>query len=158
MNFSFFYIHVHTAWKNTKLSLTNFFSWNQLFSNFFGKTVTFTKFLAKKCEREFLVFPHCTLHIGKFKNLLSPKNISSNQLFSNLYYIVKSLLSRNFCQKSWENFRNFHTTARWESFRAISTLWHSVEKREIHCHTEFFLSNQLTVKFFSKTVNITKFL
>ena len=33
--------------------------WNQLFSNFFSKNVTFTKFLPKKCEREFPQFPHC---------------------------------------------------------------------------------------------------
>ena len=31
----------------------------QLFSNFFSKTITFTKFLQKECEREFLQFPHC---------------------------------------------------------------------------------------------------
>ena len=36
-----------TAWKNSS---------NQLFSNFFSKTVAFTKSLQKKCERE---FPHC---------------------------------------------------------------------------------------------------
>ena len=33
-------------------------SWNQLFSKFFTKSVTFTKFLPKKCEREFPQFPH----------------------------------------------------------------------------------------------------
>ena len=32
---------------------------NQLFSKFFSKTIAFTKFLRKKCEREFLQFPHC---------------------------------------------------------------------------------------------------
>ena len=37
------------------------FSSNQLFSNFFSKTIAFTKFLRKKCEREFLQFPHCAL-------------------------------------------------------------------------------------------------
>ena len=36
----------HTAaWKNDKFSLT-FFSWNQLFSIFFSKSVAFTKFLS----------------------------------------------------------------------------------------------------------------
>ena len=34
---------------------------NQLFSNFFSKTIAFTRFLRKKCEREFLQFPHCAL-------------------------------------------------------------------------------------------------
>ena len=39
----------------------------------------------------------------------SPKNISSNQLFSNLH-LVNPLLSRYFCQKYVrENPRNFHT-------------------------------------------------
>ena len=32
---------------------------NQLFSNFFSKTIVFTKFLWKMCEREFLQFQHC---------------------------------------------------------------------------------------------------
>ena len=32
---------------------------NQLFSNFLSKTIGFTKFLRKKCEKEFLQFPHC---------------------------------------------------------------------------------------------------
>ena len=36
---------------------------NQLFSNFFSKTVTFTKFLPKKREREFPQFPHCALRV-----------------------------------------------------------------------------------------------
>ena len=34
-------------------------SWNQLFSNFFSKNITFTKFLPIKCEKEFPQFPHC---------------------------------------------------------------------------------------------------
>ena len=32
---------------------------NQLFSIFFGKNVTFTKFLLKKCDSKFPQFPHC---------------------------------------------------------------------------------------------------
>ena len=31
---------------------------NQLLSDFFSKFIAFTKFLGKKCEREFLQFPH----------------------------------------------------------------------------------------------------
>ena len=46
--------------KNLLLSLKKISS-NQLFSNFFNKTIVFTKFLWKKCEREFLQFPHCAL-------------------------------------------------------------------------------------------------
>ena len=45
--------------KNEKFSLTEKNSSNQLFSNFFSKTIAFTKFLRKKCDREFLQFPHC---------------------------------------------------------------------------------------------------
>ena len=43
---------------NEKFSLTEKISSNQLFSDFFSKTITFTKFLRKKYEREFLQFPH----------------------------------------------------------------------------------------------------
>ena len=39
-----------TVWKNEKFSLTEKNSSNQLF----GKTIAFTKFLRKNCEREFL--------------------------------------------------------------------------------------------------------
>ena len=39
---------------------------NQLFSNFFSKTIAFTKFLRKKCEREFLQFPHCVAPTANF--------------------------------------------------------------------------------------------
>ena len=38
---------------------------NQLFSNFFGKNVAFTKFLPKKSESKFLKLPHCA-HQTKF--------------------------------------------------------------------------------------------
>ena len=42
-------------------------SWIQLFSNFFSIPVDFTKFLSKKCERNFLQFPQC----GITRNSLS---------------------------------------------------------------------------------------
>ena len=44
-----------------------FFSWKQLlFSNFFSKNVTFTKFLSKLYEeRELLVFPHLCNELKK---------------------------------------------------------------------------------------------
>ena len=46
---------------------------------------------------------------GKMKYLLSPKNISSNQIY-NVISFLKMLLSRNFCQKRVrENFRFYHT-------------------------------------------------
>ena len=53
-------IPVVWQWKNEKLSLSHWkeISSNQLFSNFFifSKTIAFTTFLRKKCEREFLKF------------------------------------------------------------------------------------------------------
>ena len=39
-----------------------------------------------------------------------------------------------------------------------SLISHSVEKREIHCHANYFSSNQLRVKFFSEKVDFTDFL
>ena len=55
----------------------------------------------------------CT-QCGKVKNLVSPKNISSNQLF--VISLLKTLLSRNICQKCVRlNRSNFHTV-----------VWHSV--------------------------------
>ena len=47
---------------------------NQLFSNFFSKTIAFTKFLRKKCEREFLQFPHCAVEITDFTATVFRKN------------------------------------------------------------------------------------
>ena len=71
----------------------------------FSKTVTFTKLLPDMRENSSNFH---TAHCGKTRNSLSPKNISSNQLFSNLS--SNSLLSRIFFQKCVrENSRNFHT-------------------------------------------------
>ena len=66
-NFSFFHT-VHSVEKWKIYSHNNFFSSNQLFSDFFSKTVAFTKFLPKKCEREFLQFPHCECVRVNFRN------------------------------------------------------------------------------------------
>ena len=86
--FSFF----HTAQcgkTSNSLSLKTISS-NQLLSNFFCKTIAFTKFLQKKCEREFLQFPHC--ECGKTEDLLwralSQKKTSSNQIFSNFFHVA----------------------------------------------------------------------
>ena len=53
----------HTVYveKREILSHWKFFSSNQLFNNFFSKTIAFKKFLWKKSEREFLQFPHCAI-------------------------------------------------------------------------------------------------
>ena len=50
-----------TLWKNEKFSLTKFFLSNQLFSNLFSKSATFTKFLPKIRDREFPLIPQCNL-------------------------------------------------------------------------------------------------
>ena len=42
------------------------------------KTVTFTKFLLKKCESKFRQHTLSCTQCGKMNNLLSPKNISLN--------------------------------------------------------------------------------
>ena len=63
------------VWKNVKCS--EFFSSNQLYSYFFSKNVAFTKYLGKKCEREFLQFSRI---LEKQEILCHRKNISWNQL------------------------------------------------------------------------------
>ena len=73
----------HSLEKREILSRWKKISSNQLFSNFISKSIAFTKFLQKKCERDFLQFPHCAL--WNYRNSLSMKKISSNQLFSNFF-------------------------------------------------------------------------
>ena len=81
----------NTVWKNEKFSLTEiFFSSNQLFSSFFSRTINFTKFLWKKCEREFLQFPHC----GKvLKNAITQKK-KIREINSSVTSLVRTLISR----------------------------------------------------------------
>ena len=106
-----------TVWKIEKFTVTQKKnSSNQLFSIFFSKYVTFTKFLSKKCDSKFLQFPHC---------------VSLEKIFLKLIYIVprhgllvKKLISRNFSKKSGkENFRNLHNCAQ-----------HTVEITEFYFH------------------------
>ena len=59
---NFYRLHLHTVWKTKKFSLTKFFLWNQLFSYLVTtlvNTILSQKYCQKKCEGEFLVFPHC---------------------------------------------------------------------------------------------------
>ena len=63
-------------------------------------------------------------------------------ILQNWFHVISE--SWNFLTVSVrENFRNFHN---------VMYHSHSVEKREIHCHANFFPSNQFIVKFFSKTL------
>ena len=49
----------HSVEKREILSHQKNISSNQLFSNLFSKTVTFTKFLLKIRESKFFIFPQC---------------------------------------------------------------------------------------------------
>ena len=72
----------HSVEKREILSHWKKISSNQLFSNFFSKTIAFTKFLRKKCEREFLQFPHCGEH-----------NVEKTKIYCHKKYLVKSIYS-----------------------------------------------------------------
>ena len=53
------------------------------YSNFFSKTIVFTKFLRKKCEREFLQFPHSTLCV-RYIDITNPlRNYEEKHLPTN---------------------------------------------------------------------------
>ena len=63
-----------TVWKIEKFTVTQKKnSSNQLFSIFFSKYVTFTKFFSKMCDSKFPQFPHCVLiysHLKKFRDTI----------------------------------------------------------------------------------------
>ena len=82
---------------------------NQLFSNFFSNIVVFTKFLPKKCERQFLVFS--TLHCG----------YSLSHFFGRNFVKATFLLKKS--PKSWFDEIFF----RWEQIFHFSTLLWNVE-------------------------------
>ena len=96
--------------------------------NFYQKSqksviVNFCNFHTVQCE-----FPHC----WKFNLILSWQKVrESNVLLNTL-------------SNSWFDEIFFGE-------RGVLQC-HSVEKREIHCHANFFPSNQFIVKFFSKTL------
>ena len=140
-------------WKNEKFSLTErkFRQINYLSSNFFSKTVAFTKFLPIKCVREFLQFPHC--ECGRTRSSLQCKFLSSNQF--RIKCFSKKLLSRNFCEKmEVVKFRNFHsvqTTERYVCFLIliISYVKSNVDFRFSNSNDS---NNELQVEFPANTV------
>ena len=78
----------------------------------------------------------------EMKDFLS-KDISSNQLFSDL--LRKTLLSRNFCQKSVRvNFRNFHT---------VEQSWIIADQRQDSKHFDMvYLSNLTNYESYWKSI------
>ena len=98
------HLQCHSVEKQEILSHWKNISWNQLLSNFFSKTVVFTKFLSKKCEREFPQFPH-VWKLRKFS--LFDKN------FVKATVLLKKLINSWFHEKKiW-----------WERISCFSTLW-----------------------------------
>ena len=133
---------VKSLWRVVIYSHRNFFSSNHLFSYFFSKIVDFTKLLPKKRKSKFSKLPHFDEHhatSGKIKNLVLPKVF--RQINSLVISLLKTLLSRNFCQKyvrrDCSNFDTVHCTV------------DSVEKWKIYCHPQKISSNQLFSNTFS---------
>ena len=81
-------------------------SWNELFCNFFGKIVVFTKFLSKKCsvlcEKEFPVISTPT--VRKFQNV--PSHFFCKNSVK-LTFSIKNVYQ--FDAKSGGKFLNYHT-------------------------------------------------
>ena len=76
--------------KQEILSHCKYFSWNQLFSNFFCKTVAFAKFSPKKVsEREFRSFPQSREN-GENNELLMSKAFS-RKMYSEKVWTTKML-------------------------------------------------------------------
>ena len=85
------------------LSHWKIFSSNNLFCDFFSKTIAFTTFLRKKCEREFLQFPHCGSVSVNFRNFYTLHRSLFEivrQINSFIYsFICKNVVFTKFLQK-----------------------------------------------------------
>ena len=85
-------MNTHKVWKFRKFSLTQN-SWNQIFSNLciyiFSKTVAFTKFSSKKCEREFTKFPHCVLWRIHYKVFTHQEFIVVTLYFCHHFFLLR---------------------------------------------------------------------
>ena len=115
LTFSYF----HTDWVVSTYNLVYIHNYYSHFKTFSRNQVA-VQFLVKLISRKFYKIlwgknlQITTAQCGKTRNSLSAhlKNISSNQLFILVTYLVlvKPLLSRHFCQKCVrENSRNVHT-------------------------------------------------
>ena len=76
---------------------------NQLFSKFFGKTIAFTRFLLKKCEREFLQFPHCDTVLSRFFHIKFVKAMALlekllNSWFDEIFFSEREFLIFPHCE------------------------------------------------------------
>ena len=87
---------VHSVVKREILSHQKNILSNLLFSNLFSKTATFTTMR----ERELPQFPHCAVWKNE-KFAVTQKKF--HQINSVVFSLVKTVLSRNFCQKFREN-------------------------------------------------------
>ena len=118
VNFSF--IHTLSAvGTHEKFSLTNFFSWNQLFSNFFLKTLLSRNFCQKCVRQNFKIFPIHTVEITEIYSHWK----KFRQLNYLVIYLAKMLLSRNFCHKRVRvNFLYFQTLPLCEANRNYGIL------------------------------------
>ena len=86
-----------------------------LYSNFFSKTVAFTKFLLKKCEREFLQFPHC---VWQYNYVIS--TVWLLNLGIAIIYPFLVLFSQNF-----REITTFISLACFANlYRSVSSPWH----------------------------------
>ena len=119
-----------TLWNIRKFTLTDL---SQKFREINVFTNKVTKELISReniSVRENFAFFHavqCATHTLWKKHKISLTQNIFREINSLVTSLIKTLLSRNFCQKTLRvNFGNFHTVT------------HSVEKLEIHCHAIFF--------------------
>ena len=105
-----------------------------LLKYFVKSTSLWIKSLAFKSTFQ-MQFSHNAVKWKIYIHISHRKNISSNHLFGNFFTIKVAF--KIFFSKMRESELPHHS---------------SVEKREIHCHANFFPSNQFIVNFFSKTL------
>ena len=106
------------------------------------------RFLQRKCEREFLQFPHCAV----WKNKKTRTEKIFRQINSLVISLVSPLRSRNFCQKmvrvNFHNFytvRNFHTAVNFSFFHTISFLQKLREIKNQWQHQIVYFSHEICI-------------
>jgi len=99
------------------------------------------KIILVRVNSSFFHSVHCTCTVWKNEKFSLTKKIFRQNNFL-VISLVRLLLSRNICEKMRET----------KSQQFPHCALHRVEKREILCHANFFPSNQVIAKFFSKTL------